>query len=434
VAVDHGSWLVSDLASRQANGDDPAVGIADSLVWRLATALARSATTAEVAAALAEHAAPAAGATYSNMAVHDDRANWVRVAHGTGLDTQIARRWAEFSIGEATPLCEAILTGNAVLLSSLEAIGLRYPNLVADTVAASLAATATFPIRGAGGRSLGAVGFAWQEPQRFTAAQLRQLEAIAEMAARALERAMLLSVPEDGVMGQCVAKAVQRVSLPALLPASRDLELAAVCVPASGGAIGGDWYDAFDVDAGICLVIGDVAGHDLGAAAVMAQLRNATRAFANDDSTPARIVTRLNRMLCRLEPDETATVIVAIWDHGTRTLRWSNAGHPPPLRCRRNEFAFLGSHETDLILGADPTWRYQEHTKVMRPGSTVLFYTDGLIERRRNSIGDEMGKLKSTVEGLSDLSPHALCDDVLATRLGSGDLEDDVCLLATRLI
>jgi serine phosphatase RsbU (regulator of sigma subunit) len=165
----------------------------------------------------------------------------------------------------------------------------------------------------------------------------------------------------------------------------------------------------------------------------MAQLRNAVRAFADEDPAPHRALTRLNRMLCRLEPDETATAIVAVWNTASGTIVRSNAGHPPVLRCRVGETAFLPPPAARLVLGVDPDWVYPSQVKVLRPGTTLLFYTDGLIETRGRSVDEGMDDLRRFVESVPDLSPRALCDRVLEWRLGAARREDDMCLLAARL-
>jgi DNA-binding NarL/FixJ family response regulator len=111
--------------------------------------------------------------------------------HGASLDPDIAARWVEFPLSAQTPLCEAILTGQPVLLGSPEAIGERYPNLLADTLAASLQATASMPLRSASDDSLGAAGFAWAGPQAFDADQVHRLDLVSRLAAQALDRALL---------------------------------------------------------------------------------------------------------------------------------------------------------------------------------------------------------------------------------------------------
>jgi serine phosphatase RsbU (regulator of sigma subunit) len=413
----------------------PEIPVPEEDIWRLATALSAAVTPSDVAEALAEEGGSAAGASFSNMAMLEAETNIIRVVHGSVLSPRIAARWAEFDLSAHTPLCEAMRTGQAVLLGSPEAIGERYPNLLAETLAASLQATASLPLRTVDGVLLGAVGFAWQRPQAFTPGQLRRLDLIAHMAAQAFDRAVL-SERERGQLSareRAEAHLLQEAFLPAVLPTRGGLELAAAYLPARHAAMGGDWYDAFPVDGGLCLVIGDVAGHGLRSAAVMAQLRNALRAYADEDPAPDRVLTRVNRMLCRQEPDETASAIVALWNPETGTIVRTNAGHPQVLRCRAGESGFLFPPSSELLLGVDPDFPYTTQAKVLRVGTTLLFYTDGLVETRGRTVDAGMDDLRTFIEGLDDLSPQVLCDQVLNWRLGAARREDDMCLLAARL-
>ena len=404
-------------------------------IWRLATALSGAASKEDVAVALAEEGAAAAGASFSNMAMLEAETNRVSVVHGSVLNHRIASRWAEFHINDQTPLCEAMLSGRAVLLGSAEAVRERYPNLLAETLAACLSATASLPLQTPSGVCLGAIGFGWRRPQAFTPRQVRRLDLIAQMAAQALDRALLYERErgQASAWERAEAHLLQEAFLPRVLPQAGSLGLAAAYLPARDAAMGGDWYDAFPVDGGLFLVIGDVAGHGLRSAAVMAQLRNAVRAFADEDPTPERVLTRLNRMLCRLEPGETATAIVAVWNAAAGTIVRSNAGHPPVLRCRVDKTDFLPPPAGRLMLGVDPDWVYMAETKVLRPGTTLLFYTDGLVETRDRGLEEGMEDLRTFAEGLPDLLPQALCDRVLEWRLGAARREDDMCLLAARL-
>jgi serine phosphatase RsbU (regulator of sigma subunit) len=404
-------------------------------IWRLATALSGAASPEDVAVALAEEGAAAAGASFSNMAMLEAETNRVSVVRGSVLNPRIASRWAEFHVNDPTPLCEAMLSGRAVLLRSAEAVRERYPNLLAETLAASLSATASLPLQTPSGVCLGAIGFGWRRPQAFTPRQVRRLDLIAHMAAQALDRALLYERErgQASAWERAEAHLLQEAFLPRVLPQAGSLGLAAAYLPARDAAMGGDWYDAFPVDGGLFLVIGDVAGHGLRSAAVMAQLRNAVRAFADEDPTPERVLTRLNRMLCRLEPGETATAIVAVWNAAAGTIVRSNAGHPPVLRCRVDKTDFLPPPAGRLMLGVDPDWVYVAETKVLRPGTTLLFYTDGLVETRDRGLEEGMEDLRTFAEGLPDLLPQALCDRVLEWRLGAARREDDMCLLAARL-
>jgi serine phosphatase RsbU (regulator of sigma subunit) len=407
----------------------------DEGIWRLATALAAAASPSEVAAALAEQGAAAAGATFSNMAVHDVGTGRVRAVHGPVLNPAIAARWEEFALSDPTPLCEAMVTRRAVLIKSLADLGRRYPDLVADTAATSIAATASYPLLSSAGLVLGAVGFGWPTAQEFGSHQVRTLDLVANLAAQALERAVLTQREHEraSTRERADAQLLQDAFLPRSLPTTDTLDVAAVYLPASDAAMGGDWYDVFPVTGGTCLVIGDVAGHGVQPAAVMGQLRNTVRAYATEDPSPATVLTRLNRMMCRLQPGEYATAIVAVWDEERGTLLRANAGHPPVLRCRPGEFEFLAPPPGGRLLGVSPDWVYQEQTKVLRPGTTMLFYTDGLVERRGEELRDGMSAFLAFVEDLDDLAPQAICDQVLQWRRAQGRLEDDVCLLAARL-
>ncbi|HMC03938.1 MAG TPA: GAF domain-containing SpoIIE family protein phosphatase, partial [Actinomycetota bacterium] len=337
-------------------------------IWRLATALSGAVSPEDVAVALAEEGASAAGASFSNMAMLGAETNRVRVVHGSVLNHHIASRWTEFHVNDPTPLGEAIQTGLPVLLPSVEALGQRYPNLLADTLAATLSATASLPLHTPRGACLGAIGFGWRQAQAFGPAQIRRLDLIAQMAAQALDRAQLYERErgQPSTWERAEAHLLQEAFLPRVLPQTGSLGLAAAYLPARDAAMGGDWYDAFPVEGGLCLVIGDVAGHGLRSAALMAQLRNAVRAFADEDPTPDRVLTRLNRMLCRLEPDETATATVAVWNAASGTIVRSSAGHPPVLRCRVDETDFLPPAPGCLVLGVDPDWVYPSQIKVLR--------------------------------------------------------------------
>jgi serine phosphatase RsbU (regulator of sigma subunit) len=415
---------------------DPEVHVErDDSIWSLAAALAGALTPNDVAGALAEQGAAVAGASFSNMAMLDPQTKRIRVVHNSVTAPAIADRWGEFDLHAPTPLGQAILTERPVLIESLAQMNDRFPALVPDSVAADVAATASVPLVAAGGTVLGAAGFGWPVSQRFAREQMRTLEFIANLTAQALDRALLHQREHEhrDLRERADAQLLQDAFLPRVLPQTDTLDVAAIYLPASDAAMGGDWYDVFPVEGGTCLVIGDVAGHGLDAAAAMGQLRNTVRAYAIENPSPAQVLTRLNRMMCRLEPGVHASAIVAVWDERRGTLLRSNAGHPPVLRCRPGEFGYLPPPSGGRLLGVTADWEYRETYKVLRPGTTLLFYTDGLIEQRGRDLAACMRSLQDFVETLDDLSPGATCDQVLKWRLEAGRLEDDVCVLAARL-
>ena len=262
--------------------------------------------------------------------------------------------------------------------------------------------------------------------RRFGSEDLSIAQELAGHAAAVIDRA------RHHDLDRATVRYLQDAFLPSRLPAAECLEMAASYLPASDAVVGGDWYDVFPLEEGTCIVVGDVAGHGLRSVAVMAELRNAVRAFATADSSPASILTRLNRMLCRLEPEETATAIAATWDPQHRALLWATAGHPPLLRCRTGEFAYLTS-PTNPLLGALPDVEYGQASKLLRPGTTLVMYTDGLVESRGTPIDQAMDQLLVFATGLHELSPKEVCDDILNWRLQRAEREDDICVLAVRL-
>jgi serine phosphatase RsbU (regulator of sigma subunit) len=224
------------------------------------------------------------------------------------------------------------------------------------------------------------------------------------------------------------------------LPQPDHLQLAARYVPAASGTrIGGDWYDAFLVrDGSTCLVIGDVTGHDLGAAVAMAQIRNVLRGGAHAVvQPPAVILGGLDWAMHDLGLDVLSTAIVAkveqddeLAARGLRLLRWSNAGHLPPLVIHADGRTELLSRPTDMLLGVGPHQERCDHEHLVEPSSTVVLYTDGLVERRGEALPDGLRRLQDAAHALAGLPLDELCDRLIA-ELAEGS-EDDVALLAVR--
>jgi serine phosphatase RsbU (regulator of sigma subunit) len=213
-------------------------------------------------------------------------------------------------------------------------------------------------------------------------------------------------------------------------------------VPAAAGAeIGGDWYDAFVQDGGATVIaIGDVVGHDTRAAAAMGQVRGLLRGIAySSGGSPAEVLTELDRAVQGLALDTMATALVARLEHddelraGHTRLRHSSAGHPPPAVLTPDGKAFLLDAEpTELLLGVAPGSERREHVTVLDRGTTVLLYTDGLVERRDRDIDAGTAELVAVLEECAGLPLDELCDQVLE-RLFLPDAEDDVAMLAVRM-
>ena len=170
----------------------------------------------------------------------------------------------------------------------------------------------------------------------------------------------------------------------------------------------------------------------------MAQVRNVLRGVAQTlQAPPAEVLGALDSALARLGVDTMASAVVCQVrpaqtgaSSGGVRLRWSNAGHPPPLLVHPDGTRFL-AERPELLLGVDPARPRSDREVVLPPGSTVVLYTDGLVERRGQTLDDGMAHLRGVAAGLHALPPERLCD-VLLERLATG-AEDDVALLAVRV-
>ena len=229
-----------------------------------------------------------------------------------------------------------------------------------------------------------------------------------------------------------IAATLQRSLLPERLPAIEGVELAARYLPAGlGSAVGGDWYDALErPDGRVALVVGDVVGHGLRAAATMGQLRNAFRAYGLVEASPAEVVARINRLVMSGGEEVMATVLYLVLDRETGEVVYSCAGHPPPLVLGPDGPRFLEEGRSVPIGAAEPAV-FREGRALLAPGSALLLYTDGLVERRDVPLAERLDALAAAAApGGADLDE--LCERVLRTVLGDSEPGDDVALLAVR--
>ncbi len=234
-----------------------------------------------------------------------------------------------------------------------------------------------------------------------------------------------------------IVERLQQALLPPSLPTSEHFEVAACYNPVDERAdLGGDWYDAFALpDGRVGLSIGDVTGHGLDAAALMAQVRLALRAYALDAAAsgdPAMVLDQLDRLLETAGGGEFATAVYAIYDPATGRLDWSRAGHPLPIVCTGDRTTAEVERRGGPPLGSRLIDAYPRCHLVLEPDSFVLFYTDGLVERRGESIDDGVAEVAARLraDDWEGLSP--LCDALTDSVREGMHREDDVCILALR--
>jgi len=275
------------------------------------------------------------------------------------------------------------------------------------------------------GRATGAMllGITVESRRSFTTADVEPLMEVASRCALALDNARLYTREREA------AELLQRGLLPEALPALEAGRASVRYLPgATGTEVGGDWYDVLPLASGrVALAVGDVVGRGVRAAAVMGQLRSALRACAMNGGTPGEVVAQLNAVEhTRLRP-QLATLVFAVHDRTRGVIAYTAAGHLPPLvRRAGGEVETLPAGQ-GMALGVEPGAEYATAVAALWPGDLVVLYTDGLVERRTQTLEEGLARLRAALAAGPAQLP-GLCDHLIAACAPSG--EDDVALLA----
>ncbi|MGY1638417.1 SpoIIE family protein phosphatase [Geodermatophilus sp. SYSU D00742] len=363
-------------------------------------------------------------------------------AHSDPAMVEVMHRYADSRVrsnAPSAPVPQSLRSGRPVVIEALTAADVE--GMVSDADARRLlealqpAAVATFPLV-ARGEVIGAFTLV-NGPERgpHTPAELRTAEIASRRAALALDNARL------ALANQQVAERLQ-VSLLSPPVQPDHMQLAVRYRAATRGvAIGGDWYDSFlQPDGDTVVVIGDVMGHDIEAAAAMGQVKTLVRAIAFDRlEEPAGVLRRVDHALVGLAVPAMATALVCRVEQspedreaGVRRLRWATAGHPEPMLLNPDGTV------TDLSAPVGPPlgigWRGPRAggQVVLPDGATLLLFTDGLFERRGVLLDDRRDQLRRLLAASREETLDELADRLLAEMVGEGT-EDDVALLAVRL-
>ncbi|MFK4245942.1 PP2C family protein-serine/threonine phosphatase [Micromonospora chokoriensis] len=259
--------------------------------------------------------------------------------------------------------------------------------------------------------------------RRFGPDDVRLLQLVADRASSAGQA-------RAQVLDRQAALALQRSLLPARLPDIPGLDLAARYAPGHDLGIGGDWYDVFVLPSGwLGAVIGDVSGHGLPSAVVMGRIRSALRAYALDADDPAEALTSLDRKIHHFEAGTLTTAVYALIAPDRKTVHLSSAGHLPPLLVTPGQPAQLVNVTVDRPLGVGRPMTSRRTTVLdLPPGAALVFYTDGLIERRTELIDTGIERLAAAVRSEP---AEALCDHIMTTTAPEHP-DDDIALLVIR--
>lgn len=229
-------------------------------------------------------------------------------------------------------------------------------------------------------------------------------------------------------MERRIALTLQKNLLPDATPNIPGLEISACYTASEAHAeVGGDFYEIFSLSEDkVVIAIGDVVGHSLEAAAVMAQLRTGIRCYALEGRSPSKILVRLNQVLAKFHPETTATAVCMIYDTTTGECELANAGHLPPLHLSEGTASFLPLGGT--LLGVERI-AVPVHKFTMKPDDVLMLYTDGLVERRGESIDAGLQRLQAAVT--KNLPLDTICTSLI-NEVGPAKALDDIAIIAIR--
>ena len=253
------------------------------------------------------------------------------------------------------------------------------------------------------------------------------LETIGALAARAFARGRRYDAEHRASV------ALQRTALPSSLPEVEHLTIAArYRAGAAQADVGGDWYDVLVLDDDhVALLVGDVVGHGMDAAVAMGRLRTGFHMIAPLRPEPSDMVQAVSQQVEAIPNAMCSTVLCAVVELSTGTMDWCRAGHVPPLLVRDGKGHLL--EEAGVApLGVAPEMKAPVHHQPLEPGDVIILYTDGVIERRKESIDQGFERLEMISTDLADLGPEDFSDALLEALVPLEEQTDDVALLVVR--
>ncbi|MFF8267005.1 SpoIIE family protein phosphatase [Streptomyces sp. NPDC016562] len=406
----------------QPGGGPGSVADRASALYRpvaLAIALTEAVTARQVSAVVTEELLPAFGGRQLAIYLLDER--HLYLAWETGFPQGFLNRFDGVSLDTRLPGVETLTTGRPLFFESMEKLAAAYPGIPLD---AHLGARAFLPLI-ASGRPVGSCILGFDTPRGFSPEERTVLTALAGLIAQALERAKRY----DNEAAR--ARGLQSALLPHRLPVCAHVDTVARYLPGTVGMdIGGDWYDVVETDDGrLALVIGDVQGHGVAAAATMGQLRSAVRAFALSGSTPQEVMSGTNRLLIDLDPGQFASCCYVSLDPATGFVRAVRAGHPQPLLRHPDGRTEVLDLAGGVVLGIDPQASYPVTELRLARGSVLALYTDGLVEKPGVDIDVGVERLRTALAAARPSPLTETADRLIGEAGGSTDRPDDIALL-----
>lgn len=385
----------------------------------LAIALSEAVTARQVSAVVTDELLPAFGGR--QLAIYLLSERHLYMAWETGFPKGFLEPFDGVGLDAHVPGVETLTTGRPLFFESMEQLGTAYPGMPLD---AQSGARAFLPLI-ASGRPVGTCILGFDEPRGFTAEERTVLTALAGLIAQALERAQRYDSES------ALARGLQDALLPHRLPVYEGVETVGRYLPGTQGMdVGGDWYDVIETFPGhLALVIGDVQGHGVAAAATMGQLRSAVRAFALGGHPPEDVVRGTNRLLIDLDPGQFASCCYIALDPATGEAQAARAGHPQPLLRRSDGTAEVVELAGGVVLGVDDTATYPVTRLRLGPGEVLALFTDGLVERPGTDIDEGIERLRRSFAATGTAALAETADRLMREARQAPDRPDDIALL-----
>ncbi|OQR60355.1 diguanylate cyclase [Streptomyces maremycinicus] len=358
----------------------------------LAIALTEAVTARQVSAVVMQELLPAFGGR--RLAIYLLQERHLYLAWESGFPEGFLAPFEGVGLDTRLPGVETLTTGRPLFFDSMQQLAAAYPGIDLD---ASEGARAFLPLI-ASGRPVGSCILGFDRARTFGSEERTVLTALAGLIAHAMEKAQRYDTEA------ALARGLQQALLPRRLSQHARVETAGRYLPGTEGMdVGGDWYDVVEAGDGLALVIGDVQGHGVQAAATMGQLRSAVRAFALGDRPPEEVMGGTNHLLIDLDPGQFASCCYVRLDPATGVARAARAGHLPPLLRHPDGRTEAVELPGGVVLGVDPRAHYPVTELRLEPGAVLALYTDGLVERPGHDIDDGIATLRRALAGAGDL-------------------------------
>jgi signal transduction histidine kinase/DNA-binding response OmpR family regulator/serine phosphatase RsbU (regulator of sigma subunit) len=354
----------------------------------------------------------------------------IRITYAGAVSTELRDRYHVVELDAPVPLAEVIRTGQPMVIADTAEAAPRFHWSLQDSEG-SIRALAIHPLIDALGEVIGALALYWPHSRAFPAADLERIRATVQATVTRLDRVRAIEREHR------IATGFQQQLLDLDLSSTAAVVSAVYEPAAEAMSVGGDWYLAMPlaVPGQLAVSVGDVVGHGLPAATVMSTLRASTNAAAISDADPGAVLAVLEQCAASRPGAVYATVAYAALDSTTRTLRYACAGHPYPLVVFPDGTTeYLTAGRRSPLAASVVNLSSPPGSVELPPGSLVLLYTDGLVERRGESLDVGFDRLAAAAGDCAMLPAGAACDELLRRMRPAGGYTDDVALLAIRLV